>query len=115
MNAGTPNHADRNKADEVPVNGTEEKSSKSPAEIQADIEQQREELAETLDALTTKLDVKSHAQAKAQEVKATTQIKVAETKDRATTEDGKPRPEVIAAAVLVVVGVGALVWWRRSR
>ena len=104
-----------NRADEVPINGTEERTAKSPSELEADIEQQREELAETLDALTAKLDVKSQAQAKAHEVKASTQLKVAQTKDRATTDDGKPRPEVLAAAAVVVVGVGVLVWWRRSR
>jgi hypothetical protein len=100
---------------EVPVNGSDEKASQSPAEIEAEIDQQREELAETLDALSAKLDVKAQAQAKAKEVKATTQIKVAETKDRATTDDGKPRPELIGAAVVLVAGTVAYVWWRRSR
>ena len=103
------------RSDEVPVNGTVDKSRQSPAEIEADIEQQREQLAETLDALGTKLDVKTQAQAKAQDVKATTRLKVAETKDRATTDDGKPRPEVIGTAVVLVAGTIALIWWRRSR
>jgi len=76
----------------------------SPEEIEAQIRQQRAELAETLDALGAKLDVKSQAQAKAHQVK-----------DRATTETGKPRPELVGAAVVVVAGVVALVWWRRSR
>ena len=106
--------ASRNRT-EVPVNGSDQKSSQSPAEIEAEIDQQREELAETLDALSAKLDVKAQAQAKAQEVKATTQLKVAQTKDRATTDAGKPRPELIGAAVVLVVGTVALVWWRRSR
>lgn len=106
------------KSAEVPINGTDEKSSTSPAtpaEIEADIEQQREELAETLDALTAKLDVRSQAQAKVQDARTTTQLKVAETKDRLTTDDGKPRPEVLGAAAVVVVGVVVLVLWRRSR
>jgi nucleotide-binding universal stress UspA family protein len=100
----TADRAGRRKSEEVSINGTEEKTSQSPADIEAEIEQQREELAETLDALTAKLDVKSQAR-----------IKVAETKDRATTPEGKPRPEVLAAAAAVVIGVGVLVWWRRSR
>jgi hypothetical protein len=79
-------------------------SATSPEEIEAQIRRQRAELAETLDALGTKLDVKSQAQAKAHQVKA-----------RATTDTGKPRPEVVGAAVVVVAGVVALVWWRRSR
>ena len=45
-------------------------TSQSPEEIQAEIEQQREQLAGTLDALSAKLDVKSHAQAKVAEVKS---------------------------------------------
>ena len=43
-------------------------SNQSPEEIQAEIEQQREQLAGTLDALSAKLDVKSQAQAKVAEV-----------------------------------------------
>jgi MYXO-CTERM domain-containing protein len=74
----------------------------TPEDIQADIEQQREQLAETVDLLTHKLDVKAQASAKVDDLK-----------DRATTDDGKPRPELIAAAAGAVVLVGLLVWWRR--
>jgi hypothetical protein len=74
----------------------------TPEEIQADIERQREQLAETVDQLTHKLDVKTQAKERAAQVA-----------DRATTDDGKPRPELVAALTAVVVLVGALVWWRR--
>ena len=63
----------------------------TPEQIQADIERQREQLAQTVDQLGHKLDVK-----------AQTREKVAEVKDRATTDDGKPRPEVLGAAAAVV-------------
>ena len=76
---------------------------KSPEQLQAEIEAQRQQLASTVDDLAAKLDVKSQAQ-----------HKVAEIKDSATTAEGKPRPEVIAAAAIVVVGLG-LVLWRRRR
>ena len=56
---------------------------RSPDDIQADIEQQREHLAETVDQLAHKLDVKAQGKAKVDDLK-----------DRATTDDGKPRPEV---------------------
>ena len=77
-------------------------SDQTPEEIQAEIEQQRERLAGTLDALSEKLDVKSQAQAK-----------VAEVKDRATTDTGRPRTEVLLVGATVVVVAVALVWWRR--
>jgi hypothetical protein len=75
---------------------------RSPDDIQADIEQQREHLAETVDQLAHKLDVKAQGKAKVEELK-----------DRATTDDGKPRPEVIAGAAVVFAAFVALVWWRR--
>ncbi len=77
-------------------------SSQTPEEIQAEIEQQREQLAGTLDALSAKLDVKSQAQAK-----------VAEVKDRATDDQGRPRNELLVAGAVAVVLVVALVWWRK--
>lgn len=80
----------------------QQKDTRSPEEIEADIAQQRAELAGTVDALTAKLDVKAQAGAKIDEVK-----------HRATTDSGKPRPELIAAGAAAVVAVGLLVWWRR--
>ena len=79
------------------------KDTRSPEEIESDIAAQREQLAETIDALTTKLDVKTQAKAKAADVR-----------DRATTDDGKPRPELlVGVGVVVAVVVGVLVWRHR--
>ncbi|MGZ5401086.1 MAG: DUF3618 domain-containing protein [Nocardioides sp.] len=64
---------------------------RTPEQIETEIEAQRAELAATVDQLTAKLDVKA----------------------RMTTEDGKPRPEVLAAAGSLVAMAIALVWWRR--
>ncbi|MEO7350617.1 MAG: DUF3618 domain-containing protein [Marmoricola sp.] len=77
---------------------------KSPEEIQADIERQREQLAQTVDQLTHKLDVKAQSKAKVEELK-----------DLSTTDDGRPRPEVLGAAAAVVAGVVLIVWLRRRR
>jgi hypothetical protein len=71
-------------------------------QIEADIARQRDQLAQTVDQLTHKLDVKAQAKAKA-----------AELQDRATTDDGRPRPEVVAAGVSLLLVVGVLVWWYR--
>jgi len=89
--------------------------SKTPEEIQEDIEQQREQLAQTVDQLGHKLDVKAQGKAKVEDVKAQTQAKLAEAKELSTTDDGKPRPEVIGAAAAVVVGVAMIIWLRRRR
>jgi hypothetical protein len=72
------------------------------ASIEAEIEAQRDQLAQTVDQLTHKLDVKAQAQERA-----------ADLKDRATTEAGRPRPELVAAAAAVVGLLGLFVWWRR--
>jgi len=76
----------------------------SPEAIEADIERQREELADPVSALQERLDVKARARDKA-----------AELKDRATTETGKPRPEVAAVAAATVAGLVGLVLWRSRR
>ncbi|HEX5860568.1 MAG TPA: DUF3618 domain-containing protein [Nocardioides sp.] len=77
----------------------------SPEAIEADIQRQREELADTVSALHERLDVKTRAKEKA-----------AELKDRATTDTGKPRPEVAALTAAAFAGlVGVVVWRRRHR
>jgi MYXO-CTERM domain-containing protein len=76
----------------------------TPEEIQADIERQREHLAQTVDDLGHKLDVKAQSRER-----------IAEVKDRATTDDGKPRPEVLGAAAAAVLGLGLVIWLRRRR
>lgn len=87
---------------EHPQPPSEAPPANDPDAIRADIERTRENLAETVDALHAKLDVKSQARAR-----------VARAKDQATTDDGKPRPELIAGAVGVVLLLTGLVWWRR--
>ena len=96
MNSDPSTPSDRSTG--ASVNGS------SPDAIEADIERQREELAATVSALQDRLDVKSRAKEKA-----------AELKDRATTDTGKPRPELAALAAAAVVGVVGLVVWRRRR
>jgi len=91
----------------------------TPDEIEAEIEVQREQLAETIDALSAKLDVKSQAQAKVQDAKRTAQGKVAQVKQVAQTKvssakagaSGRPRPEILAFGVTVLLAT-AVLWWR---
>ena len=86
----------------APANGAAPSTSNDPEAIRAEIERTREDLAQTVDALHAKLDVKSRAK-----------DKVVQLRSSATTSDGKPRPEVIAVAVAALVVVAGLVWWRR--
>lgn len=75
----------------------------TPEAIEADITRQRDQLAATVDELQHRLDVKAQAKEK-----------VAEVKDRATTDTGKPRPELAVAVFAVTAVVVGLVIWRRS-
>jgi hypothetical protein len=77
-------------------------SNERTSRLEAEIEAQREQLADTVDRLTHKLDVKTQARER-----------VADVRDRATTDTGGPRPELVAAVVGIVVVAGLLVWWRR--
>jgi hypothetical protein len=75
---------------------------RTPEQMEAEISTQRDQLADTVDQLTAKLDVKSHAQAK-----------VTDMKHRATTDSGRPRPQLLAVAGSLLAAVLTLVWWRR--
>lgn len=59
--------------------------------LEADIEAQRADLADTVDQLARKLDVKAQARARLERV----------------------GPRQVAIAVGAAVALGALVWWRR--
>jgi LPXTG-motif cell wall-anchored protein len=85
------------------TNGTPASGPSTPEQIEADIARQRDELADTVDAIHHKLDVKARAQ-----------DKVADLRAQATTDTGKPRPAVVAVAVgVVALAVGGLVLRRR--
>lgn len=77
---------------------------RTPEEIESDIAVQREQLAGTVDQLAAKLDVKAQAQARVHSLQ-----------DRATTAEGSPRPEVLAAAGSLIAMAVVLLLWRRRR
>ena len=77
-------------------------SDQKTADLEAEIEEQREHLADTVDQLAHKLDVKAQAKERAEDLK-----------NRMTTDDGKPRPAVYASVAGVLMAAGLFVWWRR--
>ena len=72
------------------------------AELEAQIAAQRDQLAETVDQLTHKLDVKAQAKERSAQVV-----------DRATTADGKPRPELLREDGLHLSPAGYALWTAR--
>ncbi len=94
-------------------------------EVQADIERTRADLGTTVEALTEKLDVKTQAQNKVQDVtqRASEQAKAVQArggeiygraKDAATDEQGAVTPPVaVAAGAVVLAVVVALIWGAR--
>jgi hypothetical protein len=109
---------------------TDEKDQKPDvAQLQADIERTREDLAQTVDALTDRLDVKSRARRRVAETRERAAVRVdsaklrtreitARAKQGATDADGKPTPTFLAGGgvtVAALVAVGVLSWNRSRR
>ena len=77
-------------------------SDQKTADLEAEIEEPREHLADTVDQLAHKMDVKAQAKERAEDLKS-----------RMTNADGKPRTAVYATIAGLLVTTGLLVWWRR--
>jgi Protein of unknown function (DUF3618) len=97
-------------------------------DIQADIERTREQLGETVEALTDKFDVKGRAKHKAQDAKqavvdgaqtakARGADAAAKAKDAATDDEGNVKPVVPGAAIATAALVAVVIYlvWRRSQ
>lgn len=100
----------------------------SADELEADIERTREELGETIDALSQKFDVKSRASDKMHDGKERVNERVrasrvranlilAQVKEGATNEQGKTKPAVSVGVGLAAAGVAAVIVavWHKSR
>jgi chromosome segregation ATPase len=121
-------------------NGSDGEQKPDIEELQANIEQTRQELGDTVEALTAKLDVKSRAKARVNDTKLRTKAQLndvqaraktqltdvqarakgltTQARSRATTYDGKPQPAVLAGAGAVLASVllaTGLVVWRKRR
>ncbi|BBY16426.1 DUF3618 domain-containing protein [Mycolicibacterium litorale] len=80
-------------------------------DIEADIEATRQQLGETVEALSAKLDVKQQAKDKVDETKQRVAVK-AQTAQHVVTDNPQKTVPVVAVAVALLV---ALIVWRRRR
>lgn len=97
-------------------------TSPSVEAIEADIAQTREELADTVDQLTARLDVKARTKERIHQTSDQVTGKVADglhaLRVRAADQDGRPPRAALGvggAVALVVVAVLAVIVWRRGR
>ena len=105
-------------------------ATREPDEIRSDIEETREQLGETVEALAEKADVKGQAKAKVDETKQRFARKASDAKDTiagaspdqaksaassaASTAQQRPLPFAVGAAFVVGMTVGLLIARRRS-
>ena len=85
--------------------GTQNGGTRSPEEIQREIEQTRGELAETVAAVAEKADVKAQAKKKVDETKTRAQEKVDQMPETARQN---PVPFVVAGAVAALVVIALI-------
>ena len=81
-------------------------------DIQADIEDTRKELGETVEALSAKLDVKERTKEKVAETKDRV-VEKAHTLQHAAAENPKRTVPVASLVLIGALAVGILVWRRR--
>ena len=123
-----PNSTQRRAGNDRPRNPTAAEATagetQSPEQIRADIEQTREELGDTVEALAEKTDVKAQAKSRISAVKNTAQDKrdeyVAKAKQATpesaaagaqqltSTVQDKPLPFAVAVAFVIGLGIGWL-------
>jgi len=103
---------------EVPTEApTEAMVTPEMAELEADIVRTREDLAQTVDQLTAKLDVKSRIRGRATEAKDAAAVQLHSARQQLVDGDGRPRPAALRVGGGVVAGVLAVIlvklWYRR--
>jgi hypothetical protein len=94
------------------------KQAPTPEELEKQIEGMRQDLAETVDALSAKLDVKTRARERVDQVRGRVTGQVGHLRDVATDDQGRPTPQTIAVAAAgaaVLLGVTVLLVGRRNR
>lgn len=85
------------------------------ARLQDDIERTRADLADTVDQLAQKLDVKTRVRDQVAEKKHAASVQLHDLRDRATDDTGRPTPAAFAVAGAAVAGLALLLVLRRRR
>ena len=89
------------------------------AELEADIARTREDLADTVDQLSAKLDVKTRIRNRAAEAKDAATVQVQSARQHLVDVDGKPRPTTLGVGGGVLAAIAAVVlvklWLRPAR
>ena len=101
-----------------PESGTDTAESPEVVELEADIARTREELADTIDQLAAKLDVKTRVHNRLTESKDVAAAQLQTVRNHLVGVDGKPRPVALATGGGVVAAVAAVIlvrlWMRPS-
>jgi hypothetical protein len=89
------------------------------AELEADIARTREELADTVDQLTAKLDVKTRFRNSALEAKDVATLQAQSARQQLLDSNGHPRPAALGVAGGVLAAIAAVIlvklWQRPPR
>jgi hypothetical protein len=100
-------------------NAAEATAAPELAELEADIARTREDLADTVDQLTAKLDVKTRVRNRAAEAKDAATVQVRSARRHLIDLDGKPRPTALGAGGGVLAAIVAVIlvklWQRPPR
>ena len=98
-------------------NAPTEDATPEVADLQADIERTRADLADTVDQLTAKLDVKTRVRNSVADTKDDVAAQLLKLRDQATDEQGKPTPKTLGiggGALAAVIAVVVIALWRRN-
>ena len=100
-------------------NATEAAATPEMAELEADIARTREELADTVDQLTAKLEVKTRIRNRAAEAKDAATMQVRAARQQLVDVAGKAKPTTLGVGGGVIAAIAAVVlvrlWQRPSR
>jgi acetylornithine deacetylase/succinyl-diaminopimelate desuccinylase-like protein len=119
MSQNAETNRDHHQADGAHVDrGNVEDASPEIATIEADIERTREDLAQAVDQLAAKLDVKTRIRHRIAEARNDATHRWRTLRKRATNAEGRPTPTVMAVGGGLAAGMAAAVamaWWRRNK